>query len=426
MIESQTILLRAGALRDAVGVNLRPGAVLLREGVIVAVGEPQAIERLAGEQPDKPVILDLPDRLVMPALVNAHAHLDLTTMGRVPYAGVFADWGMRVMRFRADQKEADIHAAVREGLRMSRESGVGWIGDIAGSPAALDAFRNAPAEVALPGVGYLERFGIGSGEAEAVEAMRAVVESWVNHGAGGQSGRVKLGLQPHAPYSAGPGLFMEVARLAALHGLALSTHLAETVEELQFLSEGGGMYEELFKQMGRWDGSIKPSGKHPVDHLAAALRARPWLLAHCNYVDDAHIRLLAECGASVAYCPIASEYFGHTGHRYREMLAAGINVCLGTDSILCQPAGEAQPLGILPAIRRLYRRDGTRPDTLLRMATVNGLKAMGIEESQATFTPGVPASLVSVRIDARDNEDALVQVLRGNETLSPVPAPSAP
>src|SRR5690606_17270088 len=130
--------------------------------------------------------------------------------------------------------------------------------------------------------------------------------------------------------------------------------------------------------------------QHPIDRLAPRLREQPWLLAHCNEVQDTHITLLAECGASVAYCPIASEYFGHPHrgvHRYRDMLDADVNVCLGTDSIVCQPAGEPQPLGIFAQMRRLHRRDGTDPATLLAMATINGIKALDLLEKNATFHP---------------------------------------
>ncbi len=94
---------------------------------------------------------------------------------------------------------------------------------------------------------------------------------------------------------------------------------------------------------------------------------------------------------SIAYCPIASEYFGHRGHRYRELLARGVNVCLGTDSMLCQPPDEPQPHGILAQMRRLLERDDVAPGLLLAMATVNGAKALGLPAGTATLRPGAEA-----------------------------------
>jgi cytosine/adenosine deaminase-related metal-dependent hydrolase len=160
-------------------------------------------------------------------------------------------------------------------------------------------------------------------------------------------------------------------------------------------------------------------------HLAAA----PWLLAHCNYVEDAHLPLLARHRASVVYCPIASAYFGHPRrgfrgsdghHRYRDMLAAGVNVCLGTDSILCQPADETQPHSILAQMRFLFQRDHTDPDTLLAMATTRGLRALGLPARHATLQPGSPARLAAIAIDPADSTDPLRQALESTAPVHPV------
>lgn len=419
MSDSSIILVRAAAVRDAAGTNLRPGGLLIQHQRILAVGHPDA---LAQRNPHARNI-NLPDQLILPAFVNAHAHLDLTGMGTLPYTGRFTGWASQVMAYRATQTTRDIHAAVLQGLQASHRAGVGWIGDIAGSPAALDAFRNAPAPAR--GVAFLELFGIGSSEPRAIQNLDALSLNPRESETQNPTSHIPpaLGLQPHAPYSAGVALFLAAARLSQQHGLPLATHLAETLDELQFLRDGTGLYADLFKQLGRWDGSIKPSGLHPVDHLREPLLAARWLVAHCNYVEDSHIRQLAESHASVAYCPIASEYFGHVNHRYRDMLAAGVNVCLGTDSILCQPHDEPQPLGILPAMRRLYRRDHTPPETLLRMATINGLTALRLPPSLATFTSGLPGSantLIATTINPADPVDPLIQMLTGNAPATPV------
>ena len=93
-------------------------------------------------------------------------------------------------------------------------------------------------------------------------------------------------------------------------------------------------------------------------------------------------------------------------------MAAGVNVCLGTDSILCQPADEAQALGILPQMRRLFVRDGTDPMLLLRMATIHGARALCLGPLAATLQPDAPARVMAVRIDPESEVDALTQALR--------------
>src|SRR5690606_31948643 len=121
---------------------------------------------------------------------------------------------------------------------------------------------------------------------------------------------IVLGLQPHAPYSAGPRLYREAVHQSQTHAYRLATHLAETREEIEFVRDLAGPIIELLQFVGRWDGSIvRSDAAHPVDLLEPQLREGRWLLAHCNYVTDDHIDLLAKCGAAVAYCPVASTYF---------------------------------------------------------------------------------------------------------------------
>jgi cytosine/adenosine deaminase-related metal-dependent hydrolase len=139
--------------------------------------------------------------------------------------------------------------------------------------------------------------------------------------------------------------------------------------------------------------------------MAEVLGAAPFLVAHVNDCDDAAIRTLARTGTSVAYCPRASAYFGaerHFGpHRYRDMLGAGINVALGTDSIVNLPesAVGAAGMSILDEMRFLYRRDGTDPRVLLGMGTVNGARALGLPADAFAFgVGGEMAGLASVEV----------------------------
>lgn len=423
MVDLKTYI--AGAICDALGERARPGAVAAAEGRIVAAGELAQVAAACGGELGR--VVSLPNVLLLPRFVNAHAHLGLTSMGPRPYGGSFTDWLRMAMR-EAPTSEDEIRGGVVRGAEISRRGGVGWVGDIAGSTAALLG-RCGSGGVA--GVGYLECFGVGSrgqsvaGELgarlEGIELEMARIQEREAAGA-----RVLLGVQPHAPYSAGLELYVEAARLAQRRGYRLSTHLAETEEEIRFVREGAGPFVDLLRELGKWDGSIRATGLHPVQWLEPALRMGPWLLAHCNYVEDAHIEVLARCGASVAYCPVASEYFGHhqpwrgSVHRYRQMLEAGVNVCLGTDSILCQPADATggASLGVLEQMRHLYRRDGTDPQVLLRMATVNGMRAMGLPEVEATLRGGAAAKLVGIAIDPDDPMDPLEQVLRNNAGVS--------
>jgi len=407
------ILYHVAAVRDAGRVAARPGALALQGGRVVAAGHPSdpRLSRLRARQ-----TVELPQRLLLPALVNAHTHLALTSLGPRPFTSKFTEWLGQVIREAPRDRQAIIDSVGR-GIDLSVRAGVGYLGDIAGADEL--AFGARLLAEPMPGVSYLECFGHETPRAIQTmeEAARKLQGEWVASG----RDEVHWGITPHAPYSAGMRLYDAAARFSQISGCRLTTHLAETVEELQFVRDGVGPCADLLHDLGKWDVSIKPTGLHPVDWVAPLLKNAHWLLAHCNYVEDSHIALLAKSRASVVYCPLASEYFGHVAHRYRDMLEAGVNVCLGTDSILCQPPENTQPLGIWPQMRRLFRRDGTDADTLLTMATVNGMRGLELARIDATFGSGSRSWLASVRIDPNDVTDPLTQALENDYPLEPVP-----
>ena len=237
---------------------------------------------------------------------------------------------------------------------------------------------------------------------------------------------VRLGLQPHSPYSCGPAVFAAAARLAAAHNLPICTHLAETLEELEFVRAGTGPLAEMLRGFGAWEPGVGGQGDHPVAILAEVLAAIPFLLAHVNYAGPREFATLAACGARVVYCPRASAYFGHAGHPYRELLAAGIEVALGTDSLLCLDTPDR--LGTLDEMRFLHRRDGTDPRLLLRMATTAGARALGLAADSFTLRPGRPAGVLAVPIanPAESPHATLAAVLRGDRPPRWVLPPGRP
>jgi cytosine/adenosine deaminase-related metal-dependent hydrolase len=406
--DAPLVLHAALAIRDAVGAAASPGAVAVQRGAIVASGSLARVQRELGRSPDR--VIDHGNALLLPAFVNAHAHLDLADVEPFEYRGSFLEWVGQVIA-RRPQDPAAITRAVHRGLRESIRDGVGWIGDIAGSDAAWIARATAPNDLAVAGISWLECFGIGARSTDAVTDTRARVRALANAHARDD---LRLGLQPHAPYSAAAALYES----AAEHGLA-SSHLAETLEELEFARSAGGPFADLLRRIGKWDDSILPLGDSPIEALLPALRRGRWVLAHGNYLRDRDLAILASLpNVALAYCPIASEYFGHVDHRYRELLARGANVCLGTDSAICQPVDAPKPAGILAQARRLWRRDRFDPSTLLAMATIHGARALAAHAGTATLQPNAPARLAKVTIDAAETHDPWLDVLESDAGMT--------
>ena len=406
----------AAAICDADGLDARPGAIAISQGRIVAAGHVNDLPRWVAREGRR---VDLPDRLLLPAMVNGHAHLDLTHLGPRPYVGNFVDWLAQVMQGRPGD-DAAIAASVQRGVELSRQAGVEWVGDVANSPAAIRTRQDA----GLAGVSYLECFGLGKRQDQRIEDLRRQLDSleFETPVAGHVRGTL-LGISPHAPTTAGPRIFEEATRLSENHAYRLCTHAAETPEEIEFLAAGTGPWRDHLERLGVLDEDFQPPGRHPLDYLEDELRRGRWLLAHCNYVADDHIDLLKRTGTSVVYCPVASDYFGHPlkgGHRYRDMLEAGVNVCLGTDSIVCQSPGADQPMSILAQMRHLYRRDRCDPRMLLSMATTRGALALDLAEREVTLRTKAPATFCSIPIDPDDETHPLIQALLTDAPVTPI------
>ncbi len=359
-------LIRAGRVIDA-STSRGPGSILLDDGDIVAAGSPAEV----GSVPDAEV-LDLPESVVMPALVNAHCHLDLSNIDPRPYDGDFAAWldGIRTGRPTGDDAVA---AAVRRGIHLSRLGGTGVVGDIDGRASGVPA-RELRAD-GLVGVSYLELIGIGPSRERAMKTLRDAA-GWPAHADRG----VRMGISPHAPCTCDTGIYRTAAALRA----PMATHLAETPDETD-----------------------------AIDVLADVLAMRPIAAAHVNYATDQQVRLLAAARTTVVFCPRAAAYFGHRSHGYRRMIEAGVNVALGTDGLPC--LDRADRMSVLDDMRLLHRRDDADPVVLLRMATTAGAVGLGLDPDLVTLVPGPIAGLIALPYDVSDTRDPFVQVLQRDE-----------
>ncbi|MEM7806726.1 MAG: amidohydrolase family protein, partial [Planctomycetota bacterium] len=200
---------------------------------------------------------------------------------------------------------------------------------------------------------------------------------------------------PHAPYSVEPQNYRRCLAAAEKRSVPLATHLAETREEADFLCDHAGPFRELWETIGGWDDDVPTFDGSPVafaKHLGLLDAAVPVVLAHGNYLEPGDIDLLAAGRASVAYCPRTHAYFGHDPHPLVELLARGVNVCLGTDSRASSP-----DLDLLAEVRHVHDH---RPDvdisTLWSMATWRGAEALGLTGVAGSVAPGCRADLLAL------------------------------
>lgn len=414
-MKQRPVLHLARVLADTHLGVVRDGALLLQGSTVLAAGSRCDVL----EHPDASGAerRQWPDHMLLPGLVNAHCHLDLTHVGPQPDAGdrSFDGWAEMIRDRRAGSR-ASIIESTQRGVALALRGGTCLIGDIAGAGSL--APYEALTESALQGVSFVEFFGLSpAGSAQAIERLTEIHEA-----SPVEVGRVRLGFQPHAPYSAAPALFAAAART----GRPVSTHLAETMEERQFVADAEGPLRDMLQRLGVWDDRLLDDansvgrGRHPIEHLQFLLDLAPWTVAHVNDIGDGEAAvqrtaLLRRTNTSVAYCPRASDYFGHARrfgpHRYRALLEAGVNVALGTDSIVCLPLEQSDRLSVLDEMRYLYRRDGTDPAVLLAMATVNGARGLGHDPGAVSFRGGPLAGMMAVRLTEHSLADPLASML---------------
>ncbi|MDX2017823.1 MAG: amidohydrolase family protein [Planctomycetota bacterium] len=351
--------------------------------------------------------------VLIPGLVNAHTHLDLTHIGPRPglvksVPGAPADFRAFTDLVRAQrlEDESAIEASVRVGAFNLLAGGVVAAGDIAGAPKGRPqtAPVRAMAAAGLAGVSFVEFFAMGRLADLARVQVPAALERLAQDCAGSS---VRAGLSPHAPYTVPPAMYRWASDLARAHNLAVSTHAAETHEEARFIAHGDGSFADFLREVKAWDDAlIAPgpdaigAGRSPVEHLAAT-----WLereaehrgavsLVHLNQLSDADIDRLARLNIVAVYCPRASAYFHASesfgAHRYRDLLSAGVPVAVGSDSIINLPpdAHGRASLSTLHDLRLLRARDGADASGLLAMATTMGARALGLDPARFVFREG--------------------------------------
>lgn len=353
------------------------GAVAVRDGKIEAVGPRREVR---GEP-----ILDYGDAVICPGFVNAHTHLELSALaGSVPPSPDFTDWLMRLTDG-AKRKLSDRAAhqrSVSAGIAESLKNGVTCVGDITRAPAwTRDMLARSP----LCGVSFGEVAAIGKRRHLFTQRLdAAVLPIRGEHGFCG-------GISPHAPYTLEPDGLRACAERADAMGLPLCMHLLETLDEVLFTRRCEGPFADLLRTLDVWDEDIPMGGLDPLELTAqCGLLGRRTILAHVNYASDADIAKIAESGSSVAYCPRTHRAFGHPPHRFEDMDLAGVNVCIGTDSLASNPS-----LSVLDELRFLRGLvPDLPPDDLLAMGTIHGARALGLAEAVGSIVPGKRADLV--------------------------------
>ena len=389
---------------------IREGAVLVRDGRIAYVGPAAAI----ATTPEAVRLVALGPAALLPGLVNAHSHLELTFLRGFLEGLDFRDWLRSLTEIRRTLMSHDVLCdASRAGLREALRNGITCLADTTDSGAPLTAMR----EYGVRGVGYLEVFGPDPAQcAEAIAQLTRRVEAARVQ----DTALVRVGVSPHAPYTVSKALFAATAGLAQQESLPMAVHVAESRAEMLLVRDGTGPFADRLRARQI---AVAPQAESPIALLDAAgvLAAQP-LLIHVIQADDRDLQRIADAGATIVHCPISNAKLGHGIAPLDRMLAHGIRTGLGTDSVASNDRmdllGEARQATLFCSLRA-----GT-PDALsahdaLALATRGGAEALGLGARVGTLEVGKDADLAAFPLDHEDAQPlfdpavALVHALAG-------------
>lgn len=348
--------------------------------------------------------IDLGEVILLPGLINAHCHLDYTAMaGMIPPPRSFADWIKAMVAVKATWTLDDYAASWQSGAAMLLRHGTTTVADIETIPELIpSAWRQTPLRV----ISFREMLNVRS-RRPAAEIVQQAVNDWL----GVSDGEGRLGLSPHAPYTTTQELLEHSARAAQRRGWRLTTHVAESEQEFEmFMYRQGALYDWLKSQR---DVSDCGHGS-PVQHLERCGYLDENLLAvHVNYLWRHDAALLARNRVSVAHCPQSHDYFQHLRFPRAELEGAGVNLCLGTDSLATtrQKNGRPAELNLFDEMRAFAAKNPhVAPENLLRMVTTNAATALGLSGTIGELSPGARADVIAVPFSggARDVLDQVV------------------
>jgi cytosine/adenosine deaminase-related metal-dependent hydrolase len=368
----------------------------LERGCVTIAGD-----RIAAVVPpgDRSADVDLGDVAVLPGLVNAHTHLDLTGMrGLAPPTPDFTGWLRQVIAHRRSRSPEQVQADIRAGLAESLRFGTTLVGDISGDGGSWDVLAWAP----LWSVVFRELLGL---PPDRADRAWAAADHWLASHPPWQTCRP--GLSPHAPYSTRRTL---LAR-AALAGVPTAVHVAESAAEQELLVLRHGPFVPFLRDLGIWDPGGLAADVGSVVRVFNGLV--PALFVHANYLPP-DVRLPAN--GNVVYCPRTHAAFGHPPHPFRGFLPRGVRVALGTDSLASNP-----DLSVLAEARFLHERHPDVPSgAVLRMMTLAGAEALGWQDETGSLEPGKSADLVVVPLPPEEAADPHRLVLESDRPVSRV------
>lgn len=360
------------------------GAIVVDDGKILAVGD--RTELLA--QFPESELKSFDHHVLMPGLVNAHCHLDLTN-----YLGDdnnHLKWLVGMLAYERDTPLPALMAAVQRGISQVISTGTTCVGDMSNCEATFQIAQ----EMGLRTVIFASiTGGPGSISQDHYESALAVAEKYLDQ----NESTIHTGLAPFAPYLLSRNLLRIISQHAKEMGIPLMIHAAESFPEMEFFFDSQGpIGTELFPAIG-WGEELPPAfRKTPIQYLndIGFLDASPTIVGGIQ-LSARDFALLARHLCRVVFCPRANREFGHGTFPWAKLHEHGVPVALGTDATQKPP-----DFNLWEEMRAVLdgnlANDKPSPKDLMTMATMGGARALGLDHLIGSLTVGKSADYTVV------------------------------
>jgi cytosine/adenosine deaminase-related metal-dependent hydrolase len=377
------MIVRARVVVTMDGSPIKNGAVAVSGDRIIDVGKfPEVSARYSGQK-----IIDLGEQVLLPGLINAHCHLDYTCLrGKIPRQKSFADWIRAINTEKSKLSPQDYIASINEGFAEAKQFGTTTIANLTAFPELIRQ---------IPGPSIRTWWFAELIDVRFPNRTKELVDSAIESLKFAQN----YGLAPHALFTASKNLYQRCEE--ASKDVLLTTHLAESPEEMEMFRDGSGALYEFMKGIGR---PMNDCGQEtPLERFVGARYPSPartgrvlpqWIVAHLNELTESDFELLETMKTKfhVVHSPRSHQYFGHSRFAFKRLNSLGFNVCLGTDSL-----ASNESLSLFVEMRAFQRSEpDSSPEKIFEMVTVNSASALRQQNALGRIRPGFRADLVAI------------------------------
>jgi len=377
---------RAGwVVKDPVTI-IPNGYVRVESGKIREVGP---YGRKLSESGKHPVHDHGPGALI-PALVNAHTHLELSCFkDKISCEGGFGHWVQDLLRLRENSSTVEMVAGAEMGLQELLATGTGTICEI----SSLGLTERLVSDSRLQGLWCREVLGNAAFKLEIAPEIPI--------------GRATVSLAGHAPHTTAPELLTRLKRIVEARRRPFPIHLAESAEETAFITRGRGAWADFLTSRGIDFSNWELPARSPVAYLERlGILDERTLTVHVLQADDADLDLLRQRRTRVCLCPRSNQALHARLPDIPAMLARDMRPCLGTDSLASTPSLDL--FEEMAFVADHY--ESIDPAQILEMATINGAEAL-LQPAAGALEPGFDARMVYVPVNGIDGRQVMEAVV---------------